>query len=114
VTDQHPGEPDRQPGQGSEQEATEYAEEVLRQSNPNGTGDEGLAGAMGVSSEREGSTGPDEVGADGMRDTVQERLPGDPDQADDTPPEQSTGNEETNPEGIEPSAGYPSLDPRSD
>ena len=29
------------------------------------------------------------------------------------PPEQSAGGEETNPEGIEPKADYPSLDPRS-
>ena len=31
-----------------------------------------------------------------------------------TPPEQSPGNPETNPEGLTPKAGYSSKDPRSE
>lgn len=65
---------------------------------------------MGVSSERVGPTGPGQRATDGTRDvSPQER---DPDE--ETLPEQAVGGPEDNPEGIEPRAGYPSKDPRSD
>ena len=66
------------------------------------------SGDMGVSSEREGPTGPGQTGTDGVRDVTTER----PDT--DTPPEQRPGNKEENPEGLEPKAGYSKADPRSD
>lgn len=66
------------------------------------------SGDMGVSSEREGHTGPDQVGTDGIRDVTTERPEG-----EDVPPEQRPGAVETNPEGIPPKAGYSSKDPRS-
>ena len=65
---------------------------------------------MGVSSEREGPTGPGQYGTSGVRDT----SPPEPDADEDTPPEQSPGNPEPQPEGLEPKAGYPSQDPRAD
>ncbi len=72
--------------------------------------DQDVTGDIGVSSGREGySGGGHHDAATGTRDTSEVRL--DPD--DDAPPEQSRGGEETNPEGLEPKAGYPSLDPRS-
>jgi hypothetical protein len=49
-------------------------------------------------------------GDDGLRDVSGHER--DPDE--DTVPEQSTGNAETNPVGIPPKAGYSSTDPRSD
>lgn len=42
----------------------------------------------------------------GLRDTTQLETP--PDAA----PEQSSGGEETQPDGLEPKAGYPKADPR--
>ena len=84
----------------------------IRDSTPNATGPDGAAGEMGVSSERTGPTGPGQHGTDGIRPTHAERA----ERADDadTPPEQSTGNPEENPVGLEPKAGYSSKDPRSD
>jgi hypothetical protein len=80
----------------------------LQDSTPGSAGKHRAEGGMGVSSERTGPTGPDQDSTDGVRDTsVGEHVD------DDAPPEQSTGNEEANPEGIEPKAGYPSADPRS-
>ena len=67
------------------------------------------SGDMGVSSEREGHTGPGQEGTDGVRDVT----PAEPDPDADVPPEQRPGAEETNPEGIPPKAGYSSKDPRS-
>ncbi|MGZ5405497.1 MAG: hypothetical protein ACXWDL_12665 [Nocardioides sp.] len=67
------------------------------------------SGDMGVSSEREGPTGPGQTGTDGVRDVTAER----PDD-EDAPPEQRPGNEEENPEGLPPKAGYSQADPRSD
>jgi hypothetical protein len=67
------------------------------------------SGDMGVSSEREGHTGPGQEGTDGVRDVT--RAEPDPDA--DVPPEQRPGAEEVNPEGIPPKAGYSSKDPRS-
>jgi hypothetical protein len=59
---------------------------------------------MGVSSERVGPTGGGEVSTDGEKDTRARRH------ADDAG---DVNSAEDNPEGIEPKAGYPSLDPRS-
>lgn len=67
------------------------------------------SGDMGVSSGREGPTGPGQTGTDGIRDVSPDR-PSD----EDSPPEQRPGGVEDNPDGLEPKADYPSLDPRSD
>jgi hypothetical protein len=67
------------------------------------------SGDMGVSSEREGHTGPGQHGTDGVKDVTPERPAG-----EDVPPEQRPGAEETNPEGLAPKAGYSKTDPRSD
>ena len=80
----------------------------IRESTPNSTGPERAAGGMGVSSERVGHTGPGQQATDGVKDTSPVPPPAD------APPEQSAGGEERQPEGLEPVAGYPSLDPRSD
>ena len=77
-----------------------------RESTPNASGPEGAAGGMGSSSERVGHTGPGQVGANGLRDTSVV------DADADAPPEQSPGGAEPQPEGLEPKAGYPTLDPR--
>jgi hypothetical protein len=63
---------------------------------------------MGSSSERVGHAGPGQVGTDGLRDTSPVDAP------EDAPPEQRAGGEEPNPDGLEPKAGYPGLDPRSE
>jgi len=87
----------------------------LKDSNPNAGGPERAAGGMGISSERVGAAGPGQESTDGERDTRQSGTSGDPGPDDEeTPPEQSTGNPEPQPEGIEPKADYPSTDPRSD
>jgi hypothetical protein len=84
----------------------------LRDSSPNASGPDRAAGGMGVSSERVGPTGGGEVSTDGEKDT-RERThhdqSGDIVGAD----AQLSPDREDNPEGIEPKAGYPSLDPRS-
>jgi len=67
--------------------------------------DQDVSGDIGVSSGRPGQDGA----PTGIRDTSEAH----PDPDADAPPEQSPGGEETNPEGIEPKAPYPSLDPRS-
>jgi len=67
------------------------------------------SGGMGVSSEREGPTGPGQSGTDGVRDVTTDR----PD-TEDAPPEQRPGNPEENPEGLPPKSGYSKADPRSD
>ena len=79
----------------------------LRDSTPDSDGSTRAAGGMGVSSERVGPTGPGQVATDGVKDTSVAPIEGD------TPPEQSAGGEEVQPEGVAPVAGYPSLDPRS-
>jgi len=72
--------------------------------------DQDVSGDIGVSSGREGYAGPGQHHAPtGVRDTSETE----PDPDAPTPPEQSPGGEEENPEGIEPKAAYPSLDPRS-
>ena len=80
----------------------------IRDSTPNSTGPARAAGGMGVSSERVGHAGPGQEATDGVRDTSPADL------GADTPPEQAPGDDEIQPEGIEPAAGYPSLDPRSE
>jgi hypothetical protein len=66
-------------------------------------------GDMGVSSERVGHTGPGQQGTTGIRDTSEDER----DPEADVPPEQTPGQVEPNPEGLEPKAGYSSVDPRS-
>ncbi len=66
------------------------------------------SGGMGVSSEREGHTGPGQYATDGVKDVTWKH---EDDEA--VPPEQRPGAEEENPAGLEPKAGYPKLDPRS-
>lgn len=85
-------------------------DEELQSSTPGSSGPERAAGEMGVSSERVGPTGPGQYATDGLRDVSEhERSPD-----EETPPEQSPGGAEENPEGIAPKAGYASKDPRSD
>lgn len=86
------------------------ADEELQSSTPGSSGPERAAGAMGVSSERVGPTGPGQSATDGLRDVSEHER--DPDE--ETLPEQSTGGREDNPEGLPPKAGYPREDPRSD
>ena len=71
--------------------------------------DQETAGDMGVSSEREGPTGPGQHATTGVRDV----SPVERDEDEDVPPEQAPGAAEENPEGITPKAGYSSKDPRS-
>jgi hypothetical protein len=85
-----------------------YAAHEERESTPNSAGPEGAAGGMGSSSEWVGHVGPGQVGTDGLRDTSQVDAPAD------APPEQAPGGEEVQPEGVDPKAGYPQLDPRHD
>ena len=74
--------------------------------------DQDVTGEMGVSSQREGHTGPGQHAPTGTRDTSEPARP--PARGRDAPREQSAGGEETNPEGLTPKAGYSSTDPRSD
>jgi len=84
----------------------------LRESTPGSSGPDRAEGGMGVSSERTGPTGPGQHTTDGVRDTSLADV--DAEDADEVPPEQRPGAVEENPEGLEPKAGYPSKDPRSD
>lgn len=83
----------------------------LQDSTPGSSGPQRASGDMGVSSERTGSAGPDQDTTDGLKDTS--AASGDTPR-DELPPEQRPDVEEENPDGVEPKAGYPSLDPRSD
>jgi len=94
-------------GTGNEQQTE------LKDSHPNASGPDRAAGEMGISSERVGHTGGGGQGTDGEKDTST--------QAHRDPAGDVVGSEaefeqrdEENPEGIEPRAGYPSRDPRSD
>ena len=72
--------------------------------------DQDTSGDMGVSSEREGPTGPGQFGTSGTRDV----SPEDRDPDADVPPEQAAGGVEVNPDPpIAPKSGYNSQDPRS-
>lgn len=98
---------DRDPGPGHEQ-PTE-----LRESSPNAGGPERAAGGMGVSSERIGPTGGSTEGTDGEKDTTAPDLrDASGDIVGSDAEFEQTG--EDNPEGLDPKAGYPSLDPRSE
>jgi hypothetical protein len=85
----------------------------LQDSNPTAGGPERAAGGMGISSERVGHTGPGQQSTDGEKDTTE---PAHRDQSGDLVGSDAefTQEPEDNPEGIEPRAGYPSKDPRSD
>lgn len=96
-----------QEGTGNEQQTE------LRDSSPNAGGPERAEGGMGVSSEGVGRTGGGGEGTDGEKDTS---APAETDQSEDvvgSEADPDQGDEE-NPAGIEPKAGYPSLDPRSE
>lgn len=68
-------------------------DDEARESLPNAGGREGLAGEMGVSSERLGHAGPGQsANTDGTRPTL---TPDDP-AAGEAPPEQATGGPEFN------------------
>ena len=84
-----------------------------RDSSPNAGGPDRAAGEMGVSSERVGPTGGGTESTDGEKDTSE---PPHTDQAGDLIGSDGAfeQGEEENPDGIEPKAGYPSKDPRSD
>ncbi len=87
-------------------------EEIVRESHPNSSGPQRAAGGMGVSSEREGPTGPGQHSTDGTRDVRPGAEPeGEPDGEE--LPEKAPGHREENPEGLPPKAGYSSADPRS-
>jgi hypothetical protein len=84
--------------------------EDFQSSTPNSSGPDRAAGEMGVSSERVGPAGPGQEATDGVRDVA----PHERDPSEETPPEQTPGNPEDNPEGLPSKAGYPTKDPRSD
>jgi len=110
MTDQpdHETPEEPRPGTGNEQ-PTE-----LKDSSPNAGGPERAAGGLGVSSERVGQTGGEGHDAtDGEKDTT---APRHRDQSGDivgSDAEFDQGEEE-NPAGLDPKAGYPSHDPRSE
>ena len=96
----------------------------IRDSTPNSTGPDRAAGGMGVSSERQGHTGPGQHATDGIKDTsaidepVDGAVPNDgtedvDDEAAATGRDRLRATDEPRPEGLDPVAGYPSLDPRS-
>lgn len=80
------------------------------ESTPPPDGTERPAEGMGVSSERIGHTGPGQEGTTGVKEV---RAVGHGGEVD-LPPEQHEGHPEPNPVGLEPKAGYPSVDPRSE
>lgn len=85
----------------------------IRDSNPNGSGPAGAAGGMGVSSERVGSTGPGQVGTDGVLDVSAEDRDSAAEADPDLPTEQSAGGAEVNPDPpVPPVSGYSERDPR--
>lgn len=85
----------------------------LADSSPNAGGPDRAAGEMGVSSERVAPTGGGTEATDGERDTT---APAHADQAGDEVGSDAEfeQRDEENPDGIDPKAGYPSLDPRSE
>jgi hypothetical protein len=106
----------------------------IRDSTPNSTGPARAAGGMGVSSERVGHAGPGQEATDGVKDTSRIDAPNDEalrlgvdgpvsdsDPDPDSDPEESDTigrdrlrrSDEPRPDGLDPAAGYPSLDPRS-
>jgi hypothetical protein len=97
---------DPQQGTGNEQ-PTE-----LKDSNPNASGPDRGAGGLGISSERVGATGGGAEGTDGEKDTSETRRADHSGDWVGSDAELAQEREE-NPEGIDPKAGYPSKDPRS-
>jgi hypothetical protein len=85
----------------------------VRDSNPNAGGPDRAEGGMGISSERVGPTGGGGEGTDGEKDTTE---PAHRDQGGDLigSDAEFEAEPEDNPEGLDPKAGYPSRDPRSD
>ena len=83
----------------------------LQDSNPNAGGPDRAAGGMGISSERIGYSGGGQYATDGERDTSE---PAHRDQVGDLVGSDAEfdQSEETNPEGLDPKAGYPTRDPR--
>ncbi len=81
----------------SDTDSHDPIETDVRDSDPNADSPQGLAGGMGVSSERVGATGPGQLAANGVRDTSL-----DPADDADVPPEQRPGLPESNPEGLRP------------
>ncbi len=79
----------------------------IRDSTPNSTGPDARRRRHGRE-QRAGRPDRPRPGGDRRR---QGHLPA-PVEGD-TPPEQSAGGEEVQPDGVAPAAGYPSLDPRS-
>jgi hypothetical protein len=96
---------DQTPGTGHEQ-PTE-----LKDSTPNAGGPDRAAGGMGLSSERVGPTGGGGESTDGEKDTTEPAHRAGDLVGSDAEFEQGA---EHNPEGLDPVAGYPSADPRSD
>ena len=77
-----------------------------RESTPNASGPEGAAGGMGSAANGSATQGLDRwVGRPPGSTSAAYSMPM-------APPEQSRGGEEPQPDGLEPKAGYPSLDPR--
>ncbi len=107
MNQERPDSTDAGDGTGNEQ-PTE-----LRDSTPNAGGPGRAEGGMGVSSERVGPTGGGGEGTDGEKDTTAPALE---DHAGDVVGSDAELDQdrEDNPEGIQPKAGYPSLDPRSE
>lgn len=95
-------------------EQPDFPTNDLQESTPGSSGPQRASGGMGVSSERTGPAGPDGEVTDGTKDTSEARPGEDDVPREDLPPEQRPDVDEQNPVGIEPKAGYPSLDPRSD
>ena len=85
----------------------------IEDSTPNAGGPARAAGGMGVSSERVGPTGGGAEGTDGERDTSEARHR---DDAGDVIGSDAylSAEPERNPRGLDPKAGYPSKDPRSE
>jgi hypothetical protein len=93
--------------------AERQEETGLQESNPNAGGPARATGGIGVSSERVGHAGPGQRSSNGEKDTSEPRLT---DQDGDLVGSDAefVQEPEQNPEGLEPKAGYPSKDPRSD
>ncbi len=101
---EHGRDVDSEPGAGPD-----HADEEIQSSTPGSSGPDRAAGDMGVSSEWVGHAGPGQTATDGLRDVAPHETDAAP-----APPEKSVGNQEENPAGIPPKAGYPSKDPRSE
>ena len=88
-------------------------EDELVASNPNANGPDGAAGGMGVSSEIEGSTGPDQHGTDGQLDTSPGITPSEASETSEKGGEDDPADVQPQSPGP-PKSGYNSRDPRSE